>query len=335
MTTCRLPSRRRILGILAASAGLPLPGAGGARAEVPLVTWRGPVLGALGSIALHHADRAAAECLLVRSLAEIRRLEALFSLWRGDSLLTELNRRGVLVAPPPDMVHLLSEALRFAALTGGTFDPTVQPLWLLYQSHFEAAGADPNGPVQTALDEALSRVGHYHLRVSPNRILLSRRGMAVTLNGIAQGYLTDRIVELLRAGGVTQTLVDLGEARALGNHPAGRPWQAVLDDPSAPGHVWGRLDLTDRALATSGDSGFVFDAAGHFTHLMDPRTGRSPRLHRAVSVLADTATTADALSTAFALMPEPEVAAMLRALPSVEVYILRADGTAVLLRETY
>lgn len=255
MTLHHSPSRRRILGILAASAGLPLPGAAAAGAGIPLVTWRGPVLGAEGSIALHHPDRAEAERLVARSVAEIRRLEALFSLWRPDLLLTELNRRGVLAAPPPDMVRLLFAALRFAELTGGNFDPTVQPLWRLYQSHFEATDADPSGPAQAALDAALSRVGHQQLRVSPDRILLARRGMAVTLNGIAQGYLTDRVVELLRAGGVAQTLVDLGEARALGLHPSGRPWRAVLDDPAAPGHVWGRLDLTDRALATSVTAG--------------------------------------------------------------------------------
>ena len=86
-------SRRRVLGILGAAAGLALPGAGAAAA--PLVTWRGPVLGAVGSIALHHPDRAVAEGLVARALAEIRRLEALFSLWRPDSLLSELNRRGV------------------------------------------------------------------------------------------------------------------------------------------------------------------------------------------------------------------------------------------------
>ena len=331
MTMRQAPSRRRVLGILAATAGLSLPGAAAARDETPLVTWRGPVLGAVGSIALHHPDRAEAERLVARSLAEIRRLEALFSLWRADSQLSELNRRGVLVAPPPDMVRLLSEALRVANLTGGMFDPTVQPLWHLYQSHFEAAGADPNGPAQGAVDEALSRVSHRHLRVAPDRILLARRGMALTLNGIAQGYLTDRVVDLLRAGGVAQTLVDLGEARAVGTHPSGRPWRATLDDPSAPGHIWGRLDLTDRALATSGDGGFVFDAAGRFTHLLDPQSGRSPRLHHAVSVLAPDATAADALSTAFALMPEPAIAAMLRRLPGVEAHLLRSDGTTVLL----
>jgi thiamine biosynthesis lipoprotein len=270
--------------------------------------------------------------LVARALTEIRRLEALFSLWRADSLLSELNRRGALAGPPPDMVRLLSEALRVARLTGGLFDPTVQPLWLLLHEHFAAPAAAPEPP-PAALAEALSRVGHQHLLVTPDRVVLARRGMAVTLNGIAQGYVTDRVVELLRDGGVARTLVDLGEARTLGMHPSGQPWRAALEAPDAPGHPWGELDLTDRALATSGDAGFVFDGAGRFTHLLDPRTGRSPRRYRAVSVLAPAATLADALSTGFALMPEAEIAAALRGgMPGVEAHLLHQDGTTGLLR---
>jgi thiamine biosynthesis lipoprotein len=331
MMPCAAVPRRRILGILAAAPGLALPHAA-TPAEAELVTWAGPVLGGLGRITLHHPDRAAAEGLIAAALAETRRLEGLFSLWRDDSRLSELNRRGVLAAPPPEMVELLSRALGIAERTGGTFDPTVQPLWALYASHFEAQGADPDGPPQAAVTAALERVGHRHLSVSADRVLFSKRGMALTLNGIAQGYLTDRIVALLRGGGIAHTLVDLGEVRALGAHPLGRPWRAMLEDPESPGRSWGEVDLVDRALASSGDAGFVFDDAGRFTHLLDPRSGHSPRLHRAVSVLAPEAVLADGFSTAFALMPEQEIAATLRDLPGIEALLLRHDGTSVKVR---
>jgi len=321
-------SRRRVLGIFAAAPGLALPGAASPD-EAPLVTWRGPVLGGLGHITLHHPDRRAADRLIAAAVAEISRLEAQCSLWREDSHLSELNRHGVLVAPPPETVELLSRALAIAAVTGGVFDPTVQPLWKLYSSHFGVRDADPGGPPRQAVEAALALVGYRDLLVSRDRVLLGKRGMALTLNGIAQGYLTDRIVALLRDGGIARTLVDLGETRALGTHPAGRPWHAVLDDPEAPGRGWAEVELADRALASSGDAGFVFDEAGRFTHLLDPRTGRSPRLHRAVSVLAPEAALADALSTGFALMPESVIAAILPDLQDVEVLLLRHDGTSV------
>jgi thiamine biosynthesis lipoprotein len=325
-------SRRRVLAIAAVAAGLPLPGAAEQALDAPLVTWMGQVLGAVGSISLRHPDRAAAERIVARAVAELHRLEAMFSLYRPDSLLVELNRRGVLAAPPPEMRQILDVTLHFASLTGGVFDPTVQPLWDLYRAHFTRSGADPAGPPPAAVAEALDRVGHRHLRVGPDAILFAQRGMAVTLNGIAQGYITDRVIDLLRAEGIAHTLVDMGEARALGGHSAARPWRIALEDPDAPDRPWKTLDLVDRALASSGDDGFVFDAAGRFTHLLDPRTAGSPRLYRAVSVLAPEATTADALSTAFALMPEGAIATALRGLPMIEAHLLRHDGSTAALR---
>ena len=123
---------------------------------------------------------------------------------------------------------------RYAALTEGTFDPTVQPLWTLYSGHFSRPDAGPAGPHPDALNAALDRVSHRHLLVGRDRIAFARRGMALTLNGIAPGYVTDRIVDLLRAEGIDRTLVDMGESRAIGTRPDGRPWDVAVADPDEP-----------------------------------------------------------------------------------------------------
>ena len=130
-----------------------------------------------------------------------------------------------------------------------------------------------------------------------------RRGAAITLNGIAQGFATDRVVERLRQAGLSTTLVDIGEIRAIGARPEGTPWRVGLGDPDRPGVLTETVDLVDRAVATSAGAGFRFDSEGRFTHLFDPATGRSPQRYSTVSVMAPTATEADALSTAFSLMP--------------------------------
>ena len=85
----------------------------------------------------------------------------------------------------------------FAELTDGAFDPTVQPLWQLYAGHFSSERPDPDGPPAERLAEALAKVGRSGLRVSEERVALLRRGAAITLNGIAQGYATDRVVGCL------------------------------------------------------------------------------------------------------------------------------------------
>src|SRR5690606_14363853 len=124
---------------------------------------------------------------------------------------------------------------------------------------------------------------------------------------------TDRIVELLRAGGVTSTLADVGEIRALGRRPDGSPWRVGIAGRDE------RIDLVDRAIATSRASGFRFGRAGSPGHILDPRSGLATSLHERVSVLAPEAATADALATAFCLITTPQIEALLPALPGVEV----------------
>ena len=229
-------SRRRFIGVTAAAAGLGLvPFGRAARAEAHLVTWRGQAMGAVATLQVHHHDRAAAERLVERSLAEVRRLEAVFSLYREDTALVALNRQGILVAPPADLVAVLAECRRCWELTGGAFDPTVQALWILYRDHFSRSDADPQGPTEHELRDALERVGFGRVTFDANRIALPRRGMGLTLNGIAQGYVTDRVVGILRAGGIASSLVDMGEPRAVGSRPSGGPWRVGIADPDRSG----------------------------------------------------------------------------------------------------
>lgn len=322
-------TRRRMIAITGAAAGSALLTGGRTARASDAVRWHGSALGAQVSIEIYHPDRAEAERLVERCVIDARRLEQQFSLYRADSAISVLNRTGILVAPDADMVTLLKASLHFAALTDGAFDPTVQPLWQLYADHFSSEKPDPDGPSPRKLAEALGRVGHSGLLVSGDRVALTRRGAAVTLNGIAQGYATDRVVHRLRKAGLSTTLVDMGEIRAIGTRPEGTPWRVGLADPDRPGVLTETIDLVDRAVATSAGAGFRFDSRGRFTHLFDPATGRSPSLYSTVSVIAPTATEADALSTAFSLMPVSRIQDVVAARPNVQARIVEADGTLI------
>ncbi|MDP3074570.1 FAD:protein FMN transferase [Bradyrhizobium sp.] len=322
-------TRRRMIVIAASAAGSAfLASSRFAQAGAP-VRWRGSALGAQVSIEIHHPDTAGAERLVERCVLEVRRLEQQFSLYRADSAISNLNRTGMLVAPDADMVALLKTALHFAEITGGAFDPTVQPLWQLYADHFSSGTPGGDGPSPPRLAEALAKVGHAGLLVGANRIALLKRGAAITLNGIAQGFATDRVVERLRSAGLSTTLVDMGEIRAIGARPDGTPWRVGLGDPGRPGGLSETVDLVDRAVATSAGAGFRFDSKGRFTHLFDPATGRSPQRYRSVSVMAPTATEADALSTAFSLMPLPDIAGIVAVRPNLQARITDSTGTLI------
>jgi len=320
-------TRRRFIAIAAAAGGLPLLPVGAASAAPQLRVWSGTALGCDATLQIHHPDPAAADRLIAASLAEVRRLEAVMSLYRPDSALSRLNRDGVLDDPPLDLVRVLAESRDYSQLSGGAFDVTVQPLWELYAGHFSRPGASPDGPSAAAIAAATARVGHDGLDIDPARLRFARPGMGVTLNGVGQGYITDRVVELLRAGGVEHALVDMSKTRAIGDHPAGGAWRVGLEDPRAPGVVVERVALpADRAIATAGGYGTLFDAAGRFNHIFEPWSGRTSWRWLSVSVEGATATASNALSNAFSVMPEQATAAIVGARGLV-AHFVRPDGT--------
>jgi thiamine biosynthesis lipoprotein len=151
--------------------------------------------------------------------------------------------------------------------------------------------------------------------------------MGLTLNGIAQGYITDRVVELLRVGGIGSCLVDMGEIRGLGACPDGRPWKVALEAPSGSLYKDRSISIIDRAVATSGAAGFRFDRQGRFNHLFNPSTGACAYPARNLTVVAATAASADALSTAFALMNEEEIRSVLSRAGDAQAHLTTESGT--------
>src|SRR6516164_3912142 len=320
-TMTRPISRRRFIRISAAAAGLAVvPGGSPVRAGSSLITWHGTMLGAVATMHIHHEDRNEAQRLISAACTEARRLERLFSLYLRDSALVELNRSGILVDPAVEFVDLMSISQRYAELTKGMFDPTVQPLWDVYADHFSQTNADPVGPPQSAVRTALVHVGYDRLTIGRDRVVMPR-GTAVTLNGIAQGYVTDKIVDLLRSQGTVNSLVDMGETRAIGSRPDGQPWEVGIADPDVPGRTEAILPIVDRAVSTSGAYGFRFDPEGRFNHLFDPATGTCADRYRSVTTVSASATAADALSTAFSLMGEPQIKATLSQVGIERVYL--------------
>ena len=314
-------TRRRAITLVAAACGAGLIG-GPARSAPSLHRWRGAALGAQAELQVYHQDADEARRLIALALAEIERQEQIFSLYRRGSAIDRLNGAGSLAPPPLDLLALLDRAGVWYRLTEGAFDVTVQPLWRLYRDHFVTGTED--GPTPAQIESALRSVGQDKLSVVADRIAFRQPGMALTLNGIAQGYITDRVAELWRAEGLDQVLIDLGELRALGDHPDGRPWRVGLRDHA---EAVTSLALSNAALATSATSGLSFDAAGRFHHLLDPRSGQPTAGYRTVSVMARSATDADALSTALLVsLPQMPAADRLARMGVQRVVATDAEG---------
>lgn len=320
-------SRRRFITFVAVAAGLPLLLKTG-RAQARPARWDGTALGAPASIQLYHDDAARAQAAISAGLAELQRLEAVFSVYRTDSAISKLNREGVLENAPDDFIALLTRALSLAKISDGVYDPTVQPLWQTYFRHFTAANPDPAGPPRRDIESALARVDWraVELDTANKRIAFARPGMGLTLNSGAQGYITDRVADVLRAHGFDRMLVDMGEPRALSAKPDGSAWRIGIANPADPGSTVTTLEVVDKCVATSGGYGTLFDDAGLFTHLIDTRTGRTAPAMLGVSVVADAGIVADGLSTAMLMAPAARRQAILREAGGLKAIYVTPEG---------
>ena len=295
-------SRRRFLKII----GLASIGAISGTALVKLtkadilkkVTWQGIALGSPAEITIYHPNQKEAEDILSESHKKLVQLENLFSLYKENSQLSMLNKNGYVKNPHPDMLALINLSKKYAEMTDGAFDVTVQPLWNLYNEAFIKTNKPP---LESEIEKTLSLVDWRSISVSKNLINYEKEGMSSTLNGIAQGYITDKISEHLINSGINNTLVQLGEYRGIGDHPDGRPWRLLLSNPEHTDSI-GEIEFTNAAVATSAGLGTPFDLTGKHHHIFDPKNGYNANNYLQVSVTSKTAAEADALATAFLIL---------------------------------
>lgn len=266
--------RRRFLTISASAALVP----GAAWSE----TWTGRALGADVSMTIRGA-RGQAKAALSAAHKVIAEIEGLFSLYDPRSALSVLNRTGALPSPDPRFLELMRTADKAHQITQGLFDPSIQRLWQVI-----AEGRKPR--------EYFDTIGWDRVRFGPGRISLDPM-QALTFNGIAQGFATDKVTDVLSAHGLNNVLVNIGEHRSTGG-----PWQLALQDPEHG--PLGLRTLHKGAIATSSPAATPLGRDGHIIHA----TARVQ--WSTVSVEAPSATWADALSTALVMAPLDQIKAI-------------------------
>jgi FAD:protein FMN transferase len=303
-------NRRDFLGVMGAG----LAGAGGVRHP-----WRLPGAGgdvfverwswAMGQpvhLQLFAASEAAGYEAAQAALAELRRVEGALSRFDEASDLSELNRRagrGGALAVGPDLASALAAAARFQRITGGAFNPAVEPLMRAWGFHAPRTSE----PSRAELAEAEAAVRAAGIELHGTRVALRGAGTRLDLGGIGVGYGLDRAGEVLRRAGVRRAFLDVsGDCLALGAPPGQAGWLVEIADPEREDQVLpgARTRLRDAALATSSNLVSVVRYGRAVRgHVMDPWSGWPAARCRQVSVVARTAVEADALSTAMLVEP--------------------------------
>lgn len=254
---------------------------------------------------------------------EIDRIDSLTSIFSTRSAVYQLNQESKIVSA--ELAGLIDEALEVSAKSGGAFDPTVFPLLELW-GFYDSTQYAPKLPSKEEIEEVLMFVDYRMIEIEADTIRLDlKRAKGVDLSGIAKGYAVDRAVEVLRREGVKTGLVDAGgDIFCFGEQKGG--WSIGIRHPREEG-LLGIVHIDSGAIATSGDYENYFEVdVIRYHHLMDPATGMPARGVISATVLAPTATQADAWATALFVLGEEGIT-LLEGLEGFEGSIVLEDKT--------
>lgn len=260
------------------------------------------------SVSVHAlaGDPGAARRAIAKAFARMAETVGQLSRFDEKSPVYRLNHEARLEMPPAALYTVLARALEYSRLTDGAFDPTVAPVldyYLGLPRPVPEAGIDRR---KVAARER--NVGYRHVSLSAQQVRLNRPGMAVTLDGIAKGYVVDQGIAALRETGIEYALIDAGgEIRSIAGPDPARYWNVGIADPQRADRVAAVVRLRNAALSTSGNYEVFFTSDRRLFHIIDPHTGYSPDTYSSVTVMAEEAVDSDALSVAAFSMPIPHI----------------------------
>jgi len=300
-STVRHPSRREVVALgVGAFVVATIPFVRSRR--VKLVRRTVPVMGTIGEIGVVHGDERYAQGAIDAAIEEMRLVERLMTRFAETSEVGRANRlasrEGVAITTPTATV--IEEALLWAESSDGAFDPClgrVTELWDVGHRNTPPSASDVTGLAGQRLYRALD----LDKSGSGGRVRFASTDVAIDLGGIGKGYGVDRAVTVLREWGIERGLVNVGgDLYALGDSEDGDPWKVGIRSPSDPSQLAGKLEVSDGAVATSGDYLQFFRYGDRqYHHLLNPVTG-APRetTEHSVTVRAESCMAADAAATA-------------------------------------
>ena len=241
--------------------------------------------------------------------AAFRRMaDAVAVLTRFDpaSPVARLNRDGHLGQVPPELRTVLQRALAISVVTDGDFDISVLPVLEYFESMRQPAVLDSHD--RTQIGQRDQMIDYRRITLDAQGVRFTEAGMAVTLDGLAKGYVIDQGIAALRASGIEHALVDAGgDVRAISGRDLDRQWHVGIVDPCNINQIASVVTLGNAALGTSGNYRIFYSADKKLFHVINPHTGYSPLNYSSVTVMAETSVDADAMSVAAASMPLPRL----------------------------
>lgn len=240
------------------------------------------------------------ESLIDDAIGEIKRIELLLTTFSEDSQTNEINENAGVkpVRVDSEVFGLIERAQKISELTGGTFDLSYGSLdkgfW-----NFDKTMTKLPDPKTAKEKVKLINFKNIILNKTSSTVFLKEKGMRIGFGGIGKGYAADKAADLLKSKGVKSGIVNAsGDLITWGNQPNGSPWTISLAHPDIPTHAFSKLNISNLAVATSGNyEKYVVIDGKKYAHTINPKTGYPVSGIKSVSIICPIAELADALAT--------------------------------------
>jgi FAD:protein FMN transferase len=270
-----------------------------------------PVMGTIAQFAVVHRDPQQAHAAIDAAISELQWVERTMTRFTDTSDIGRANlyaaNDAMLVTP--ETARVTAEGLRWAGALDGRYDPAIGAVCKLWdvKNHHEPPSADRVAELAGRQFHRSIEVGMQH---GTTVLRYHDRDARLDLGSVAKGYGVDRAVVALRRFGIEKAVVVAGgDLYALGTAPSGDAWSIGIQSPTDERAIVGTIELSDRAVATSGTYRQFFRYRGHkYHHIMDPSTAQ-PRATdmQSLSIIADSVLHADAATTALFGLTEVEI----------------------------
>jgi thiamine biosynthesis lipoprotein len=230
---------------------------------------------------------------------EVKRIENLISDWIPTTQISQVNQNAgiVPIKVNNEVFELVERALKISKLTDGAFDISYASMDKIWK--FD--GSMKEMPTPEAIKKSVERIGYEKIILDTKNktIFLKDAGMKLGLGGIGQGYIADKVKEVLQAKGCAAGIVNVsGDINTWGSQIDGKPWTVGIVNPVNKNKVFATFPLIDSAVETSGSyEKYVTFNNIRYSHIIDPRSGYPATGIVSVSVFAKQTEIADALAT--------------------------------------
>ncbi|MBU0649485.1 FAD:protein FMN transferase [Patescibacteria group bacterium] len=286
------------------------------------------MIGTFITVTVYAQDEQTAVNAINASFTAMEALGEELSHYSKTNRVYELNTRGYEhpVELSPGLACVINASAYYSELSGGGFDVTVQPLVALWE---QVEKGEP-APTGDEVYETLGRVGYRNLKANATHAWFTRPNMSVTFGAVAKGYIVDEGLAQLRRYSIDYALINAGgDIAAYGGKPSGIGWSIALRNPRNESEYVTLIELRDGAVATSGDYERYYTPDMKIHHIVNPRTGYSATEVISATVIAESATQADALATAvFVLGPEDGIK-LVESLPDTEALLITENKTII------